>query len=190
MKKMLFLSSAILALSVSVLLLQCSKKEPDSSSPAAPKVNRTTLPLIQGACNCGTLPPNCPALSCINKLLGGQNSKLFTITWGSCVDPDPSDTYCNGLSIGGTTSTLKLCYMPGSCDHIVAMISNPPSCLPCIPDPYCISLLVNCSDANHFTIAGNETFPSQSITVFIAADPKITVTCGPPGDSFNCSGTF
>jgi hypothetical protein len=189
MKKIVFISSALLALTTCVLLLQCNTKAPNSAIPS-PKVSKPSTPQPQAACNCGTKPTGCSGMECIDKLFGGQNSKTFTITWLSCVDPNPSNSYCNGLNIQGTTSTLKLCYQPGSCDHVIAMISNPPSCLTCLPNPYCISLLVSCADADHFTMAGNETFPNDIITVTIAADPKISVTCGTPGNSYNCSGSF
>ncbi len=189
MKKLIFINS-LLMLASACLLIQCSKKEPLPTKQAVSKTTQNIQPQPQAACNCGSLSPNCSALPCVNKLLGGNNSKTFSITWISCVDPDPSNTYCNGFGINGTTSTLKLCYMPGSCDHIIAQITNPPSCLSCLPNPYCISLVVSCSDADHFTFGGNETFPNDIITVTIAADPKISITCGPPGNFSNCSGSL
>lgn len=189
MKKILFTSTALLALTFYVLLLECSKKDP----PKMQDTNKPSLikpPQPQAACNCGTKPSGCSGMACVDKLFGGQNSKTFNVTWTSCVNPDPSNSYCNGLDIQGTTSTLTLCYMPGSCDHIIAKITNPPSCLPCLPNPYCIALAITCSDADHYNFAGNETYPDNVITVSVTADPKITVTCGPPGVPYDCVGNL
>jgi hypothetical protein len=166
--KKLFTLSGILLIAGACLLLQCRKKESDTTNPVPPKVDRTGLPTPQGSCNCGSKPSGCSGLDCVDKLFGGKDSKTFTVDWQGCVDPDPSNTYCNGPLISGTVSTLKLCYN-GSCDHITAILSNPPSCLPCLPDPYCISLGISCQK-NDFTFTGSEIFPRGSITVMISCN--------------------
>jgi hypothetical protein len=190
MKKLLILSSALLALSVSVLLLQCSTKGPDSIM-SKPKVSRPSTPQPQAVCNCGPKPLGCSGIECVDKLLGGQSSKTFTVEWKSCVTPDPSNTYCNGYGVTGTYSSVKLCYLPGSCTQIIAIISNPPSCLPCLPDPYCTTLNIECHGANDFDLLGNNTYPNNgNITVSITSDPKISVTCGALGNNYNCYGNL
>jgi hypothetical protein len=188
MKKILILSSLLL-LTATSLLVQCRKKDSETSAPVKPLASNKILPAPQGSCNCGSKPA-CTGFSCVDKLLDGKDSKTFTISWETCVNPDPSNSYCNGPAINGNTSTIKLCYLPGSCTHITAIISNPPSCLPCIPDPYCISLVVKCHGQNDFDLGGNETFPDNIITVTISSDPKISITCGPQGSGYNCSGTM
>jgi hypothetical protein len=148
----------------------------------------------QGTCTCGTKPNNCADfVNCLSKLIGSGNSKTFTINWKSCVNPDPSNKDCNGFGVQGTKSKATICYTPGAnaCNSVTCIISNPPDCLPCLPQTFCIQLGLQCNTAkNTFDLLGTDTNLATGIvyTVTISSDPKITVTCGLPGTSYNCTG--
>ncbi len=188
--KKIVLALSVVSVLFAAVLWSCSKTQ--APLPAKELAAIPPVAAAVGACNCGNAPTNCKDfVTCVERLIGkGATSKTFTVNWASCVSPDPSDRFCNGFGISGAKSTLKICYLPNSCDHVTAIISNPPSCLPCLSNPYCIPLAANCGNST-FTFSNLELDPlsNTSIRVTITGDPKIAVTCSDSqGNNYNCVG--
>jgi len=188
MKKIILFLSLFLVIAITGFW-SCSKKEQEPVQEVKAIIPPNPSP--QGACDCGSKPTGCnDFVNCVKKLIGNGNSKSFTCNWESCVNPDPGNTYCNGFGVSSEVSTVTICYLPGSCSHVTFRIDNPPSCLPCLPDPYCIPLAVNCNGESYtFSNTEVDPFTNASITVTISGDPKISISCGDgAGNFYNCVG--
>jgi hypothetical protein len=142
---------------------------------------------VQDACDCGS-KPSCPAdrIACIENLLGtGNTTRNFILHWQSCASP-----YSSGIV--SETSNVTVCYSPASptvCSSITFKITNPPSYLPCVPDPFCMPLTLTC-EGNSWTFSSIAIDPfGASVSVTITNDPVVTITCSSgDGNFYNCVG--
>ncbi len=178
----------------SMLLWTCSKTDIKTSPLASRIVQRPAASSMNGpaACNCGTQPKGCATfVNCVKKLLGTENSITWTANWANCSTPNPADQACSGVAIEGESSVVTVCYMPGSCSELTCKITSPPTCLPCLPDIFCLPLTPSCNNKDD-AYEGTFFDPTTNfrIDVTISADPKIAVTCGVAPDNISCNATL
>jgi hypothetical protein len=174
MKRFLVVFALISA--VFLLVYSCSQNTKDDSKPTAAQ---NTLGKAKGSCNCYSNPANCP--DCVNDLMKGKDKAIYTIRWDAC------DNSCN---VSGT-STVTFCYGDAyDCKIIAMQIDNPPPCLPCIPDPYCVVGTVDCQNGNTASFTYKDPDNQTEYAVTFVGDPKFTLTCRDTVNkiSYQCSG--
>lgn len=184
------LSTVFLITISSIILLSCSKKTPPVIPKFQPALTKGsyTPGNVSGACDCGPAPSGCSDfVTCARKFIGSGNSKLFNLYWKSCAGP-----VCT-FAGPGPVSTANFCFIQNTCDKLNCIITPIPDCLPCLPDPFCITLQMKCKStlfSNNYALTGTYIDPSTGETwhVDITDDPKITVSCGFPGNEESCSG--
>jgi hypothetical protein len=193
-KKDLIIAPALLI--ASIIFWTCSREEIKKVKSSDALINFHASPdgdnSAQSDCNCGAQPPSCPDfVKCVSKLLGSSNSRTFVIHWLNCANADPEYELCNGKGVEGQQSSATLCYIQGSCAELCLTLKHLPSCLPCVPDPCNMQLIVSCSYGNpQFMNSDLNLVTHNRVTVSITGDPKITVSCGTEdsGLSTNCVG--
>lgn len=127
--------------------------------------------------NCYNNAPN----PTIIQFMGTAATKTFVVTWNNCLTvPYQNITGCND-PLSGVTSTLVMCYY--DCYNLTAKFIGKPSCLPCMPDQFCIQLKPTKTTQNGntlYVLAGTyngEPLNNVQITVVVSGDPDVTIKC-------------
>lgn len=160
--------SAISLAFVLLFVFKCNREDKETHE----KGRKATLGKSAGNCSCiAGIPSNCE--DCISKdLMHGKQEAIYTVYWDNCT-PDNS---CDG----NTSTSVKFCFAdPFDCKKIRMQIDNPPSCLPCIPNPFCIEGDAVCSgsNGNAFSYVYTDVNTGISYSVTFTGDPKIKVCC-------------
>lgn len=172
----------VIKLSIGIILITvlgvwgCTKNQTSN------EITQTQITLGKNACQCPlNYVPEC-ADNCIkDDLMKGNAQQFYTIKWSSCTN--------NGCA--GTTSTVKFCYAdPSDCKKLQVEISNPPSCLPCIPNPMCIEGTAYCDGGNAVTVSYTDPVTSTFYTFTFTGDPKVHLCCQnqSTGQNLCCDG--
>jgi len=178
MKNLKFLAFCMFYAIIIICTIRCNRDDKKEKVSITSKIVNKSA----GGCACLTSPPpNCD--KCVSEdLMKGKAEATFTVSWDNC-SPDQT---CDG------TSAVKFCYAnPLDCSILRMQIDYPPSCLPCVPNPFCIEGKVTCGGekGNSFTYTYRDPNTGYNYSLTLTGDPKLKLCCtGDDGIQYCCEG--